>query len=529
VTMLERGRRWLEAQFAREQADLSRMRRLVVTQLRLYIHVARQMARGEYVLRASALAFASLATLIPVITLSFSMYNAFGGLSEAGVREWATEVLEQYFLGVGQGPALQAAARPVVRIAISPLPLARPAEGVETAGLPRVVWLPAPRLAVEAAAPLTPPGPGGGPARGAEADRVSNWGGKIADTIIGIAQRASSARVTAAGAGLLILTTILLFSTIERAFNSIWHVVSKRRFSIKFSAFCTVLFLGPLLIGASVYLSARFDPVRDFLASVPAFGALLARAALYLPPLMVTVVALFLAYMVIPNTRVCWKNALAGAIVAAVLWEVAKTGFGIYVSYMVTYRRVYGSLAAVPIFLLWIYLTWMIVLFGAGVGYTSQNLRALVLEERQGRRRPAVNPHLALALMCLIARRFAGGGGAAPLGELAAATDATEDRVEQALEPLLAAGCVSQVSEPVEGYQPARPLGRIMLAEVVAAVRRANTYDLPGAAVRRLMDSVARRLEDIEARGLKGLSLEDMIVAQAENPDVEARERCGDS
>lgn len=528
MTVLERVRRWLETEYAREQADLSRMRRLIVTQLRLYVHVARQMARGEYVLRASALAFASLATLVPVITLSFSMYNAFGGLSETGVRHWATEVLDQYFLGGSQNPAPEAAAGPVVHLVVSPLPLAPPAKGGEAAGAPRVVWLPAPRLAAGAGTPPTPSGPDDG-ADGGESDTVSDWGGKIADTIIGTAQRASSARVTAAGAALLILTTILLFNTIEGAFNAIWHVARKRRLPIKFSAFCTLLFLGPLLIGASVYLSARFDPVRDFLVNVPAFGALLARVGLYLPPLMVTSVALFLAYMIIPNTHVCWKNALAGAVVAALLWELGKTGFGIYVSHMVSYRRVYGSLAAVPIFLLWIYLTWMIVLFGAGVAYTSQNLRSLVLEEHQARRRPAVNPHLVLALVCLIARRFAAGGGPAPVGELAAAADATDDRVEQALEPLLAAGYVSRTSGTVEGYQPARPLGRIMLAEVVGTVRRANTYGLPEPSVRRLMDSVARRLDEIEAKGLKGLSLEDMIGDQDQNPDVEAHERCGNS
>ncbi|MDZ7791237.1 MAG: virulence factor BrkB family protein [Xanthomonadales bacterium] len=174
-----------------------------------------------------------------------------------------------------------------------------------------------------------------------------------------------TAGLTSAGTVFLILTALLLMSTIERSFNRIWRVAKPRGVTGRLLTYWSVLTLGPLLMGASLALTS-------YLAALPllapeAVRGILQAFFLNLTPFFVALIGFALVFLVVPNRRVRLRHALFGALVSAVLFELAKRGFLLYVTHFPTYEKLYGALAAVPIFLVWIYVSWVVVLLGASV------------------------------------------------------------------------------------------------------------------------------------------------------------------
>jgi membrane protein len=174
-----------------------------------------------------------------------------------------------------------------------------------------------------------------------------------------------TAGLTGAGTVFLIITALLLMSTIERSLNRIWRVAKPRGITGRLLTYWSVLTLGPLLMGASLALTS-------YLAALPllapeAVRGLLQAFFLNLTPFFVALIGFALVFLVVPNRRVRVRHALAGAFISAVLFECAKRGFVLYVTHFPTYEKLYGALAAVPIFLVWIYVSWVVVLLGASV------------------------------------------------------------------------------------------------------------------------------------------------------------------
>jgi membrane protein len=174
-----------------------------------------------------------------------------------------------------------------------------------------------------------------------------------------------SAGLTGAGTVFLIATAILLMSTIERSLNRIWRVKAPRRPINRLVIYWAVLTLGPLLMGASLALTS-------YLAAAPVLAPEAVRGAIEamlfaIMPFLVALVAFMMLFILVPNRRVQWRHALAGALLSAVLFELAKGGFVWYVTNFPTYERLYGALATIPLFLVWIYLSWVVVLLGGSV------------------------------------------------------------------------------------------------------------------------------------------------------------------
>lgn len=165
----------------------------------------------------------------------------------------------------------------------------------------------------------------------------------------------------------LILVALLLMSNIDKAFNAIWHVRKKRSAVAKFAVYWAILSLGPILIAFSV-------AATSYLVSIPLFSdaetvMLLRTRLLSLMPVIISACAFTLLYALVPNRSVSLRYAIGGGLVAAFLFELAKRGFALYVTTFPTYQTIYGALAAVPIFLIWIYLSWTVTLLGAEFAY----------------------------------------------------------------------------------------------------------------------------------------------------------------
>lgn len=173
-----------------------------------------------------------------------------------------------------------------------------------------------------------------------------------------------ASRLNGPGAVVLLIVALLTMATIDRALNAIWEVRAKRSFASQFLIYWAVLSLGPVLIGASLL-------VTSYLISLPilseAVGTDPGRTLLALAPIAASAVAFTMIYTVVPNRRIRLRHALVGGVLAALLFEVAKRAFAIYITQFPTYQAIYGALATVPIFLLWLYLAWVVLLFGAEV------------------------------------------------------------------------------------------------------------------------------------------------------------------
>lgn len=186
----------------------------------------------------------------------------------------------------------------------------------------------------------------------------------IANTIIGnLTQFASKAtKLSAVGAVALLFTSSAMMGMVERAFNQIWRVKRTRPLAQRVLMYWALLTLGPLLFGLSLTVTSQlFLATNDLMRTVPLIGALFYT----LLSVMLTTGAYTLLFMVVPNRFVDWRDAVWGALVAAVAFEIAKRGFAVFIKQFPNYTIIYGALAALPLFLLWMYLSWLITLVGA--------------------------------------------------------------------------------------------------------------------------------------------------------------------
>jgi membrane protein len=260
------------------------------------------------------------------------------------------------------------------------------------------------------------------------------------------------------GAAILIYSGISLFSDVERAVNDIWSIRRRRPIGQQVVIYWVGLTLGPLLLAGSVMAS---HTARSWLAG-SGIRFLGVGTGVLLTCAFFTVI-----YFIVPATRVQLKAATIGGVIAGVSWEVAKWGYKIFVARSVRYNAIYGSVAAVPIFLLWLYVSWTILLFGAKVAFIVQHASALL------RKRPlaatlAGRELLAGEAMLRIAQAFDRGEPAPPEDEIASDAQALAEEVGDVLASLRQAGLVVPTAE--SGLVPSRSLDRITLLDVRTAI-----------------------------------------------------------
>ena len=173
---------------------------------------------------------------------------------------------------------------------------------------------------------------------------------------------AKANRLSAVGAVTLVLTAIMMFAIVDRSLNRIWRVKTPRSFTQSLIVYWAIMTLGPLLIGASLSLTTIVSPVASTLAQqLPWMGTVAAISV----SLMLMTMFFGLLYLIVPNRLVDWRDALIGGLVAAIAFEMTNRGFAFFITKFPSYRVIYGALAAVPIFLVWVYLFWLITLLGA--------------------------------------------------------------------------------------------------------------------------------------------------------------------
>ena len=194
---------------------------------------------------------------------------------------------------------------------------------------------------------------------------VPHFGQTIQGYISGFSTKASQLTIT--GSMVLVVIAIMLMATIDNAFNRIWFVTKKRNPIARLLVYWAVLTMGPLLIGIGL-ASTSYLLSLPVVADVDSTLNLKAHFLSWLP-FLTTSIAFTLLYILVPNCYVSKRHALVGGIICAILFEFAKYGFGIYVRTMPSYENIYGAISIIPLFLIWIYVSWVIVLFGAHISF----------------------------------------------------------------------------------------------------------------------------------------------------------------
>ncbi|MGI2931258.1 virulence factor BrkB family protein [Vibrio fluvialis] len=174
----------------------------------------------------------------------------------------------------------------------------------------------------------------------------------------------NTGKMTAVGGMFLFVAALTLISNIDKNLNYIWRVRKKRRMVFSFSMYWMILTLGPILVGASIAVTSYITSLKllDSEALTGAFNFFLRRL-----PLLLSFSAFAGLYLLVPNKKIHFLHAIAGAFVAAILFELSKKAFAAYITQFPSYQLIYGALAAIPILFVWVYLCWLIVLIGAEV------------------------------------------------------------------------------------------------------------------------------------------------------------------
>jgi membrane protein len=249
--------------------------------------------------------------------------------------------------------------------------------------------------------------------------------------------RANAAKLTTVGLVFLTATAVMLMVTIERAFNQIWRVTRPRPVLQRAIIYWTLLTIGPVLVGASLSLTSWLISLSLGLVSdIPGAGVVLLKTV----PVLLTSGALALLYLTMPNRRIALRDALVGGVLAGLVFEATKRGFAWYVSQFPSYKLVYGAFASVPVFLLWIYVSWLIMVFGAVVVAVLPEWRA-----RSGEGKPAPGADFVDAVRILkVLWEAQQKGEVVRLARLHASVKAGVERVEALLETMLAESWVSR-------------------------------------------------------------------------------------
>lgn len=418
-----------------EEDGLTRGRRALVYFLKLVRETWRELQEKNCTLRASALAYKSLVSLVPIAAVMLAV------LSMPALADKRERVLNKMLDKVMPVQSAPAAAEPERAPAA-----AAPAAADDSAGkLER---------------------------KRAELKQT------FTDEVNKLTKRAAA--VGATSFVVLLLIVLSLMYTVEETFNRIWGVPRGRSLVSRAVNYTAVLFWAPILVAASLSLSSAATQAQSGrLGQILASVAWLKPVVVFFMPMVISTAALTALYVILPNTRVRLKPALAGAALAAALWELATLGFNLYVKYVVAKSPVYGALGLIPMTFLWFYYTWLVVLFGSSVSFTIQNYEDLTRKEERRRRGFKFRVYYAIRTAVAVAARFSRGESPAVVDELSERLDIPEYAVRESLSALAAKGLLVPVAAETDGFVPARPPESVTAADVVEAVS-GEAFGLPG-------------------------------------------------
>jgi membrane protein len=328
---------------------------------------------------------------------------------------------------------------------------------------------------------------------------------QMEDVTARIAEFASKVSIGALGGAGLIFTLVTCYSLyrdVERIFNDIWRVGARRTLIGKFLTFYPMLTLLPVLAGASLYWSGKLVESS--------------AASRFLAPLVIQFAGLFFMNWLLPRTSVSWRSALAGGLFTALALELLKLVFVKFAVQIMlkSYSGVYGPLGLVPLVLVWIYSSWLLILLGAEIAHSIQNLRLLEAEDRRRAGDAPINGLLAAQLLAAIAAAHETAGVGYPKEKLAAEFGLTPDTVEHIVGRLKTRGLVAEVHGDLQGYIPGKAAQAITLEDVLA-VFRASDIEIAHGVTSPALQELVSELEETRQKRIAGVTIASLMPARA--------------
>ncbi|MCP4469893.1 MAG: YihY family inner membrane protein [Gammaproteobacteria bacterium] len=299
---------------------------------------------------------------------------------------------------------------------------------------------------------------------------------EITARIIGFVENMKIGVLGALGLVLLIYTAISLIQKIESAFNHTWRLKSSRSLMQRFSDYLSVIMVGPVLVFSAVGITASLGSnyIVEFLNSLPYMSNLLHLFAKLLPFLLVIAAFTFI-YILVPNTRVRIVSALYGAVIAGVLWQTSGILFTSFIGGSARYTAIYSGFAVLLVFMIWLYLSWIILLIGASISFYHQNPDQLKWHKKNFHMSARLRYQLALQSMVSIARAHDRQSDLDPsLENLAAYQQVPATILERMLDALADDGLVTLSAENPPRYLPGASLQRIRLLDILRSARDAE-------------------------------------------------------
>jgi membrane protein len=415
--------------------ELNFLHRMLLRQVQTAVLVIHDFGINQSLLRASALTYYTMLSLVPLLALTFALLKAFG------VQNLLEPIIMEK-LKVGDGQAVQA--------------------------------------------------------------------------ILGYINNTQVGQMGAIGLVFLLFAVISLLTNVEKSFNHVWGVHEIRPLVRRFSDYLSVILVGPVLIISAISMTSSLAShnLVQRLIEMELVGSLI-LTLFKVGPFLFMWLAFTVLYVFMSNTKVEWRAAFIGGVVGGTLWQFAQWAYVNFQVGVAKYNAIYGTMAALPIFMIWVYVSWVIVLFGLGVTYAKQNLRTSGRDLRGSEVSRNCYEQVTLVILVTLADRFSRGESALSQQELAKRLFIPARLCRSILRLLVKIGYVSEVSSRLgrQSYQLGRSAENLPLAEILKTLRGHGEQALhlsPHPQTKAAM-SACQKIEALVEEGLEGMTLRDMV------------------
>ncbi|MSU20616.1 MAG: YihY family inner membrane protein [Pedosphaera sp.] len=481
--------------------------------LHFWVLVGKSFARNRCPVRAAALAYTTLLALVPVLAVVVSVSTGFLKKEEGQkqIQHWIDFTIAKI---APELDLVSTATNEAQKVQIDSKAIApETSRGTIATNELRTIHTDAGAVA---------PAPGGGEA--ISEDQKASGRRELVSKINGFIHNFQSGTLGVTAILALVFVAISLLSTIEATLNDMWGVTRGRAWFSRSVQYWAVISLGPLFLVLAAGFSSwnHFKYVQSLIEKVPLLGVLVFS---HVAPFIILSLACALFYLLMPNTKVDWRAALIGGTVAGALLHLNSNLNFLYVSRVVTYKQVYGSLAIIPLFLVGLYFSWIVLLFGAQTAYAFQNRRAYIQEKQAERINQKGREFIALRLMTLIGHRFQAADHPPSSSGISEEIGVPLRLASQILSVLVETKLLIEVAGTETGYAPARPLESISAQDILQAVRAGQGHELATCddSARALVRGAFESIQQAEQHVAAGLSLQSLVEASraaqaSENP-----------
>ena len=313
-------------------------------------------------------------------------------------------------------------------------------------------------------------------------EEVLNWIIKFANTLL---ERTKGGIVAGVGLVLLFWSVMGVLGNIEESFNNIWQIKKGRKLFRRFADYIAIMLIAPIFIvlssSVTVYITTHIGSILKSIAFLGYFSPLIRIFINLIPYVLVWMLFSFI-YIVMPNTRVKFWPAIISGIVAGTIFQISQWAYVKFQIYVTSYNAIYGSFAALPLFLLWVQMAWLIVLFGAEMSYATQNYEKYEFENEANLISRGYRNALSLLITGYIVKKFVKMEEPPGIDKISTELHIPSRIVREITNILLEAGILSQVISSNNSdilYQPALDINQLTISLLFEKVDRSGINSLP--------------------------------------------------